>query len=347
MTQSRSSTRHILAGLLLVASLGACAADESAALGKLNVDAKRISVAGLSSGAYMATQSQLAWPERFSAAALVAGGPWGCADGDLMVALGSCMKGSPAPDIPALVARAQARSTKGDIGPLAALGGSKVYVLHGSADGVVAANVGKDAAGFYEALRAAMPALKGLQVTYDGKRDFGHNLPVAGKGDDCALSQAPFLGHCGFDAAQAIFEDFYGKPAHAVADAGGELRSFAQKPYEAEGKPALLADNGYVYVPKSCAAGKACGVMVVFHGCKQNAEAIGETFVRDAGFNRWADAYDVAVLYPQTKASFAPLNPQACWDWWGYSGADYDSRSGAQQQWLINALTALGVAKPD
>ena len=187
--------------------------------------------------------------------------------------------------------------------------------------------MGKDAAGFYEALRAAMPALKGLQVTYDGKRDFGHNLPVAGKGDDCALSQAPFLGHCGFDAAQAIFEDFYGKPAHAVADAGGELRSFAQKPYEA--------------------AGKACGVMVVFHGCKQNAEAIGETFVRDAGFNRWADAYDVAVLYPQTKASFAPLNPQACWDWWGYSGADYDSRSGAQQQWLINALTALGVAKPD
>ena len=37
-------------------------------------------------------------------------------------------------------------------------------------------------------------------------------------------------------------------------------------------------------------------------------------FVRDAGFNRWADAYDVAVLYPQTRASFNPLNPQACFD---------------------------------
>jgi hypothetical protein len=36
-------------------------------------------------------------------------------------------------------------------------------------------------------------------------------------------------------------------------------------------------------------------------------------------------------LYPQTKNStFLPLNPQGCWDWWGYADADYATRDGLQ-----------------
>ena len=92
-----------------------------------------------------------------------------------------------------------------------------------------------------------------------------------------------------------------------------------------------------------CATGKPCGLLVAFHGCKQNVDAVGEAFVRDAGFNRWADVYHVAILYPQTRASFAPLNPQACWDWWGYSGANYDTRQGVQLRWVVNAVKALGL----
>jgi len=75
-----------------------------------------------------------------------------------------------------------------------------------------------------------------------------------------------------------------------------------------------------------------------FHG-----HHVGRVFVNDTGFNRWADAYDVAVLYPQTRANFAPLNPQACWDWWGYSGTDYATRQGVQLRWLVNAVRALGL----
>jgi hypothetical protein len=57
--------------------------------------------------------------------------------------------------------------------------------------------------------------------------------------------------------------------------------------------------------------------------------------------------YDVVILYPQTRASFAPLNPQACWDWWGYSGSNYDTRQGVQPRWVVNAVKALGLpAKP-
>jgi hypothetical protein len=49
------------------------------------------------------------------------------------------------------------------------------------------------------------------------------------------------------------------------------------------------------------------------------------------------------VVYPQTRASFMPLNPKGCWDWWGYSGADYDTRNGVQLRWLANLVDALGI----
>ena len=330
--------------LALLASAGtACAKDAGTSLPRLKLDSARTAVVGLSSGAYMATQAQLAYPELFPNAAMVAGGPFGCAGGKLDVALGSCMKGVPTPDVAALVASAEKRSAAGEIGALKDLVHAHVYLLHGSADALVAPAVAEAGAHFYEQLRDDTPGLKGMQVHDDGQRAFAHNLPVAAAGDDCGKSVTPYLGHCSFDAAGEIFAQMFGKPAHAAAEARGELRTFDQDALRPDGADAFMAKTGYVYLPPACLAGKSCGVVVAFHGCKQNADAVGEAFVKDAGFNRWADVYNVAVLYPQTRASFAPLNPQACWDWWGYSGTDYDSRHGVQLRWLVNAVRALGL----
>jgi hypothetical protein len=50
------------------------------------------------------------------------------------------------------------------------------------------------------------------------------------------------------------------------------------------------------------------------------------------------------VLYPQAaKSMFMPLNPQGCWDWWGYTGADYATRDGAQLVTVRRMLEALGL----
>ncbi|TAN09653.1 MAG: hypothetical protein EPN37_19035 [Chitinophagaceae bacterium] len=330
--------------LALLASAGsACAKDADSTLPQLKLDPARTAVVGLSSGAYMATQAQMAYPELFPNAALVAGGPYGCAGGKLEVALGSCMKGTPAPDVGALVTSASRRSAAGEIGALKDLAHAHVYLLHGMDDALVVPAVAEAGAQFYRQLRDGTPGLKDMRVHDDGQRAFAHNLPVAGDGDDCDKSVAPYLGHCGFDAAGEIFAQMFGKPVHAATTAKGELRTFDQNALRSDGANAFMADTGYIYLPPACLAGKPCGLMVAFHGCKQNAEAVGEAFVKDAGFNRWADVYDVAVLYPQTRASFAPLNPQACWDWWGYSGADYDSRHGVQLRWLVNAVRALGL----
>ena len=74
---------------------------------------------------------------------------------------------------------------------------------------------------------------------------------------------------------------------------------------------------------------------VSFHGCNQYAEAVGKAYVEQTGLNNWADSNNMVVVYPQTRKSlFMPLNPQGCWDWWGYTGEDYATRSGEQ----INAV---------
>ena len=334
---------RVLCVALLTAIGSACAKDANPALRPLKLDPTRTAVVGLSSGAYMAGQMQLAYPEMFPNAALVAGGPFGCAGGQLSVALGSCMKGEPLPNVSALVASAEKRSADGAIGQLKNLAHAHVYLLHGSADALVAPAVAEAGVRFYQQLRDSTAGLSAMQVHDDGQRAFAHNLPVVATGDTCDKSTPPYLGACGFDAAGEIFAQMFGQPARAATEARGQLRSFDQDALRPQGIDTFMAKTGYVYLPPDCLAGKSCGLVVAFHGCKQNADAVGEAFVKDAGFNRWADVYDVAVLYPQTRASFAPLNPQACWDWWGYSGADYDSRHGVQLRWVVNAVRTLGL----
>jgi hypothetical protein len=57
-------------------------------------------------------------------------------------------------------------------------------------------------------------------------------------------------------------------------------------------------------------------------------------FLRGARYNLYADAYDLVVLYPQVQAWGAGLdrNPRGCWDWWGYTGEDFDTRTGTQMR---------------
>ncbi|MGK0306768.1 MAG: poly(3-hydroxybutyrate) depolymerase, partial [Gammaproteobacteria bacterium] len=92
-----------------------------------------------------------------------------------------------------------------------------------------------------------------------------------------------------------------------------------------------LAEQGYLYIPKTCQAGESCQLHISFHGCQQNVETVGTQFIENNGLNNWADTNQMVVLYPQTKNSmFMPLNPQGCWDWWGYTGSDYATQNGLQ-----------------
>jgi poly(3-hydroxybutyrate) depolymerase len=59
----------------------------------------------------------------------------------------------------------------------------------------------------------------------------------------------------------------------------------------------------------------------VLHGCKQARETVGDAFIEKSGFARWADTNRLVLLFPQVAGSV--VNPNGCWDWWGYTGIDY------------------------
>lgn len=326
--------------ICLLAALVACSSRaDTPPLPALRIDAERVAVAGLSSGAYMATQVHLAYSERIRGAALIAGGPYGCAQADLNTALGPCMQAQPAaPDAEALAERVRERAASGALAPLKGLEGDRVLVLHGREDRKVAPAVGAAAADLYRSLQRDAPTLA-VEARLDG--DFGHLLPLAGEGDECVDPGAPYVGRCGLDAPGLVFAQLFGAAPRPAEEPAGQLRSFSQSALTGEGPDPILADTGYLYVPPQC-EGETCGLLLAFHGCQQNADKVGEAFVRGGGFNRWADAYGVVVLYPQARASYAPLNPNACWDWWGYTGEHYDTREGAQLRWVARALEALG-----
>ncbi len=343
MNAQRQRTLHTsLAACLMLAltALGAHAAE--APLPKLDIDASRTTVSGLSSGAYMAHQLHIAFSDHIAGAALIAGGPYHCAEGALETALTRCMMpaAGKGPDVAALEHYASAQAKAGKIAPLSGLAGDHVLILHGEADKTVAASLSTDIATLYRALTPS--AGKPLAVHEDLARAFTHTFPTLDAGAACDTATAPYVGKCGFDAAGEIFTQLYGKPTHAVAAASGELRTFDQDAYRDKGADALMSAKGYLYVPKACAAGTRCALHVAFHGCSQSADVVGEAFVRDAGYNRWADAYNVVVLYPQARASMAPLNPKGCWDWWGYSGENYDTRDGVQMRAVAGMSAALG-----
>ena len=119
------------------------------------------------------------------------------------------------------------------------------------------------------------------------------------------------------------------------------MYSFSQSGFLDPKHDNTLAEEGYLFAPENCQKGTRCKIQIAFHGCQQNVENIGLDFVENAGYNQWAEANNIVIIYPQTKSTYMPLNPKACWDWWGYTGEDYLSRNGAQLKHINNIVMGL------
>lgn len=323
----------------LILLLAGCA-DTPPPLPALKLDTQRVAVVGISSGAIMAQQMHLAYSDHLRGAALLSGPPYQCAEGSLERALGYCLKAAgAAPDMEKLAAEITARAQRGDLAPLQGLRGDHVLVTHGKNDTLVPESMSRASLALYQAL----PEASTMTLRFDGEGAFAHLWPTPSSGGDCQTTVTPYIGNCNRDYAGEVMQALFGDaPAVASAQAGGSLSAYDQDAYSPEGEDALLDSRGLIYQPEQCSAGKSCGLVIAFHGCEQNLATIGETFARDNGLNRWADVYDTVVLYPQTRSSYLPLNPKACWDWWGYSGTDYDTRKGVQLRAVANMAAALG-----
>jgi poly(3-hydroxybutyrate) depolymerase len=338
------------------------------------LDKEAITVSGLSSGGFFAHQFHIAYSKLVRGAGIIAGGPYGCVENitnpywpwfgldRTTAAVIACthLKGEryfglrPSPpeakDSVELIRSARRAGTIDDPKNLA---DARVWLFHGRRDEVVPARMARLLHEVYRALDLPDAAIR------DEAGPASHGLPVAAFPQesrfpkrDCDEHAPPYLIECGFDAAERLLRHLYGptfvsKPADAHAS--GALVAFDQTEFsDASATRTSLSGVGYAYVPKQCVAG-ACRLHVAFHGCRQHVDnrdddRAHDDFIRDAGYNRWAAANDTVVLYPQLTTS--AQNPNACWDFWGYSGLDYYNQKGAQMR-AVKAMVGRILRQPD
>jgi len=344
-----------LAAVLLTALAAGCGERRPAAdarkdrLPPVPVAADSVTVSGMSAGGYMAVQFHVAHSGLVRGVGVIAAGPYDCAGNSLSDALGRCMRGDSEIPTEELVSRTSQLALADEIDPIAGLVDDRVWIFHGGADPVVAKPV-VDALEVYYALLVAPAGITRVELPAAG-----HTFPASDPAlAACAATASPFIGMCGIDGARVMLEHLYGAfPQSADARPPGELRVVNQAPYAAAAGAAGLAERGWLYVPAACAgAGTAgrCRLHVAFHGCKQGASYVQDTFVTRSGYLAAADAGDVVVLFPQVEPSFQPLNPNGCWDWWGYGSEAYATRRGPQVmaiRAMVDDLLGAGAAAPD
>jgi hypothetical protein len=310
-------------------------------------------VSGLSSGAYMAGQFQVAYSKTVTGAALVAGGPYGCAhtpgsevnpywpavlSWNLARALNKCMEDgwffSSVPDPNDLLSYAKQLSDQGKIDPISDLKNDKVYLFSSGHDDTVERGVVDAADKFYLAAEVAA-----ARIEYVKQDKAAHAFLTEDKGLACGQKGPPFINDCDYDQAGEILKWLLGPLNPPLMPVEMNYIRFEQQPFLEGIGQANFDTNGIAYIPQSCRTETGCAVHVIFHGCRQGLAAVGDRFVNESGYARWAESNRIVLLFPQVVSS--TLNPKGCWDWWGYTGPNFLEKSALQMKAVHAMLDRL------
>jgi len=285
-------------------------------------------ISGISSGAFMAVQMGVAYSERFSGVGSIAGGIYGCARGQAFLATQECMKNPDVLDVSFFTLQTRSLAAYGQIDSVENLKKQKIYIFSSSGDSVVNQAAGEKLKSYYQDF------IPTEQIFLTASPQAAHGFPTLNEGGPCQQAALPWILNCKFDAAGEIFKHLYGKLKPRGTAKSENLVKFNQNVFG--GALASLESEGWVYFPENCRKDLTCKLHVALHGCQMNSEFIQDQFVKTAGYNEWAESNDIVVLYPQAAKNI--LNPQACWDWYGYTGVNYATKSGAQMSALMRMI---------
>ncbi|MEZ5926345.1 MAG: poly(3-hydroxybutyrate) depolymerase [Hyphomicrobiaceae bacterium] len=355
ISPSTAQTRWaaLVVAILALLWLNACTESDLPELPRLAARLDQTSTSGISSGAYMAGQFHLAHNRHVIGAAIIAGGPYGCAEsafaglvpgpGAAMLNLNKAMSGCMLdgmrfmgiPDAEWLAEKARRRAERGEIDPTDLSRQDHIYLYTGEKDRIVASRIVRRTADFYRAL-----GIPDANISLIENRLAGHAFVTESEGLACGSNRSPFVTDCDYDQAGALLKQIYGPLGTPSPSPAGHYLHFDQRPHLAGLSPTGLADTGIVYIPSTCEATPGCRIHIAFHGCAQNEIMVGDAFYAKAGFDRWADTNRLIVLFPQTRST--PTNPQGCWDWWGYTGPDFLTRTAPQIRAVEAMIARLG-----
>ncbi|WP_313066121.1 poly(3-hydroxybutyrate) depolymerase [Paraburkholderia sp. LEh10] len=331
----------------------------------LNIDISQTSVSGLSSGGFMAVQLGVAYSSIITGVGVVAAGPYYCSQNDLLTATSrcsctiqpssACEVSQTSTDVPKLVSLTRAASARHVIDDVSNITRQRIVTLSGASDATVPTPVVTQLMQFYVALGVPAQSISNIELP-----DAGHTMPTMNYGVACATSESPFIGKCHVDGAKDILGWIYGPdplvPPGTTTRRGRFLR-FDQTRYLPVDRPSTFTwttgmdTTGWLYVPGACDGGASCRLHVALHGCEQGQDYLplgsrpaglfyGTTFVRHAGYTQWANDNRIVVLFPQA-VSIPGLNPNGCWDWWGYTDSHFADQQGVQMRSIRNMIGQL------
>ena len=315
-------------------ALGVGLAHAAAPLPAYNIDKSQITVSGLSSGGFMANQLGVAYSSTFKGVGVFAAGPYWCAGGANYTA---CMYNASITQSILDAAQVNINAWSGSqIDDKANVASQKVFLFIGSSDTTVGQNPVNALKTQYTNL--GVPASNLQHVV---RTSVAHVFPTdfdSTGNNSCSSAASPFISNCSYDGAKAVLSHFYGTlNARNDAPAASNYIEFDQSAYTA-GNPGMAA-TGWAYVPANCASGTQCKLHVALHGCQQSTDKMGDKYIKNTGYTRWADTNNIVVLFPQTKidntsrstaASGSLANPNACWDWIGWYGSNFTHKAGVQ-----------------
>jgi hypothetical protein len=334
-------------------------------LAAYGIEARPLTVSGLSSGGYMAVQLAVAHSSIFSGVGAIAAGPYGCAytDGseaaNLARALGPCMAGEygwvkrwqcvwfiatcPGPDRPdaaASIRLARENANRKAIDALEHVRRQRVFLVSGRKDTSIVPAVADALQAFYNELAPG-------HLVHERLDHAAHTFPTEDfpAGNPCSRGESPYVSDCDYDAAGKVLQAVHGPlEARNNGTPAGTLVEFDQTAFFSRGADAGMATTGYAYVPRACSERvRPCTLHIALHGCRQTVADVRRDFVEGAGYNRWADSNAIIVLYPQVRAATSVFgrNPRNCWDWWGYSSAAWLDKQAPQMQAIVAMIDRL------
>ena len=256
---------YILAAVAAVVALvGGCSDEGTAELPALGATLEATSVSGISSGAYMAGQFEIAHSRDVIGAAIIAGGPYGCSESlyadlipgpgtallNLTKAINGCMLnalqsfGVPNPE--QLAKRAGHLAEVGRIDPVANVKDDRIYLFSGKDDHTVVPAIVESARGFYQALGVPTD-----HILFVGGMAAGHGFVTEDKGRACDYTGKPYIVDCDYDQAGALLAQIYGTLKPRADAPTGAFLVFDQRPFTRELSNHGLSDSGIVYVPQA------------------------------------------------------------------------------------------------
>jgi poly(3-hydroxybutyrate) depolymerase len=315
-----------------------------------------LTISGISAGAAMAIQFEYAFSSFVRAAGIVAGLPFYCAEGEVGLAL-TCMDSPELIDSLSLLSEANSLQELTLLDPLTGIKGHTVRMFSGTLDTVVAQGSMRVAESMYQLL-----GVSHLNSTFTVPAE--HSWVTDQYGNACSHLGTPYVNNCAFDFAGMFLRDAFANlnlPFNATRNTKSSMSNvvaFDQTAYGADPSLNSMATSGYLYIPPQCSvkvlhpvgdaaargldvqASQTCHVHINFHGCLQNAATVGLDYIQQNTLNEWADSNNIVILYPQV-ASDDLMNPNSCFDWWGYAGGDYMTKTGPQMVMIRSMVENL------